>query len=189
VPKNRGGGTALVVLDMLNTYEHPDAEALAVQAASALPGLVCLLDRAEREQVPVIYVNDNYGDWNSSAEELAEKATAGAHPELVEPILPRRGSSFVIKARHSAFYQTPLEHLLYEMKAERLLLAGQVTEQCVLYSAVDAYVRHFDVAVATDAVAAIDDELAAAALRMMEENLSVDLGSAATCSLGEPARA
>ncbi len=33
----------------------------------------------------------------------------------------------------------------------RLILAGQVTEQCILYSALDAYVRHFDIRIAQDA--------------------------------------
>jgi nicotinamidase-related amidase len=163
---------------MLNRYEHEQADRLAAGVEAALPGIQTLLDRAEDEEVAVVFVNDNYGDWTSSAEELAEKAKQGAHPELVEPVLPRAGSSFVIKARHSIFYETPLEYLLDEMGVERIVLAGQVTEQCVLYSALDAYVRHFKVAVATDAVAAIDTDLAEAALEMMERNMSVELATA-----------
>ena len=54
---------------------------------------------------------------------------------------------FVIKARHSIFYGTPLEYLLQELEVDRLVLTGQVTEQCVLYSALDAYVRNYEVAV------------------------------------------
>jgi nicotinamidase-related amidase len=50
-----------------------------------------------------------------------------------------------------------------------------VTEQCILYSALDAYVRHFEVAVAPDAVAHIHADLADAALRMMEINMSAQL--------------
>ena len=121
----------------------------------AVPAVSALIQRARESSTSVIYVNDNYGDWNSSAEELAKAALEGRHPELVEPVLPPQGSSFVIKPRHSAFYQTPLEYLLYRQGAERLVLTGQVTEQCILYSALDAYVRHFDVVVPTDAVAHI----------------------------------
>ncbi|MFN8217304.1 MAG: isochorismatase family cysteine hydrolase [Solirubrobacterales bacterium] len=84
----------------------------------------------------------------------------------------------MIKARHSAFYETPLEYLLGAMEIDDLVLAGQVTEQCILYSALDGYVRHFHPLIPTDAVAAIDDELAAAALRMMERNMGADLGRA-----------
>jgi nicotinamidase-related amidase len=166
---------ALIVVDMLNPYEHPEAGELALHVGEALQSVEALLARARSAEVPVVYVNDNYGDWNSSSEELSQRAMGGRHPELVEPILPRRGDSFVIKARHSAFYETPLEYLLGGMEIDRLVLAGQVTEQCILYSALDGHVRHFHSRVPTDAVAAIDDELAQAALKMMERNLGADL--------------
>jgi nicotinamidase-related amidase len=177
------GATALVVIDMLNPYEHPEADRLAPRVKQALPGIQALLARAAEAEIPVVYVNDNYGDWNSSAEELAKNALDGAHPELVEPVLPPDGHSFVIKARHSIFYETPLEYLLDQMGVDRLILAGQVTEQCILYSALDAHVRHFRLAVPTDAVAAIHDHLAEAALEMMERNLAAELSAAADCSL------
>lgn len=178
-----GASTALLVVDMLNPYEHEHADRLAEHVAEALPGVEQLIERAAEAEAPTIWINDNFGDWNSSAEELARRACEGAHPELVEPVLPRAGGSFVIKARHNAFYETPLEYLLDQMGVERIVIVGQVTEQCVLYSALDAYVRHFRVAVPRDAVAAIDDRLAAAALEMMERNMSAELGSSADLPL------
>jgi nicotinamidase-related amidase len=168
---------------MLNPYRHSDAERLASRVSDALPGIQTLLSRAGEAGIPIIYVNDNYGDWNSAAEELAENALSGAHPELVEPVLPPDGHSFVIKARHSIFYGTPLEYLLDQMAVDRLVLCGQVTEQCIFYSALDAHVRHFKVAVPTDGVAAIYDHLAKAALELMERNLSAELSCAADCGL------
>ena len=179
--------TALLVVDMLNPYDHPEADELAEHVAGALPGVKTLLRRAEEADAPVVYVNDNYGDWNSSVEELARAATDGKHPELVEPVLPKDGHSFVVKARHSTFYETPLEYLLDQMGVGRLVLSGQVTEQCILYSALDAHVRHFDVVIPTDAVAAIYDELGGAALRMMERNMSAELTRAAEVDWKYPA--
>ncbi|HKN93416.1 MAG TPA: isochorismatase family protein, partial [Thermoleophilaceae bacterium] len=67
------------------------------------------------------------------------------------------------------------EYLLRQEEVDRLFLTGQVTEQCILYSALDAYVRHFSVSVVTDAVAHIDADLAKAALRMMETNMRAEL--------------
>jgi nicotinamidase-related amidase len=93
----------------------------------------------------------------------------------VEPIVPRGDTLFVVKARHSIFYQTPLEYLLSQEDVERLVLVGQVTEQCILYSALDAYIRHLDVVVPRDAVAHIHEDLADAALRMMEVNMDADV--------------
>jgi nicotinamidase-related amidase len=97
---------------------------------------------------------------------------------LVEPVLPTSDAGFVTKARHSIFYETPLDYLLRSDSVQRVALVGQVTEQCVLYSALDAYVRHYDVVVPRDAVAHIDAELAEAALRMMRCNMRAGLVSA-----------
>jgi nicotinamidase-related amidase len=175
--------SALVVIDMLSAYDFPDAEQLAENARDVVPVISALIARAQDEDVPVVYVNDNYGDWNSSADELLQAGLNGEHPELVEPLRPPEDASFVIKARHTIFYGTPLEHLLQAQDIDRLVLTGQVTEQCVLYSALDAYVRDIEVAVPTDAVAHIHPDLAEAALKMMETNMSADIAPSAELSL------
>ncbi|MYW05584.1 isochorismatase family cysteine hydrolase [Streptomyces sp. SID3343] len=163
--------TALIVIDMINTYEHEDAEALVTSVRDALPAMCPLIDRARRQGVDVVYVNDNFGRWRSQHDEILEVALHGRHADLVEPLRPDDASMFVVKARHSIFYETPLEYLLTQQGVKRTVLCGQVTEQCVLYSALDAHIRHFDVTVAADAVAHIHPELADAALRMMERNM------------------
>jgi nicotinamidase-related amidase len=169
--------TALVVVDMLNSYEHDDAERLTDSVETIVRPLSDLIARADRDGTELIYVNDNYGDWKSSQEDLARQAMEGARPDLVEPLLPPDSADFVMKARHTIFYMTPLEYLLGQKEIDRLILTGQVTEQCILYSALDAYVRHFDVAVPRDAVAHIHDDLATAALEMMERNMGAEIVS------------
>jgi nicotinamidase-related amidase len=175
--------SALIVVDMLNTYDHEDADRLVESVENVIEPIAGLVDRASGEGVEVIYVNDNYGDWNSSQEELAENAMHGRRPDLVEPVLPPPEADFVIKARHTIFYMTPLEYLLGQKEIGHLVLAGQVTEQCVLYSALDAYVRHFEVSIPTDGVAHIHEDLAQAAMKMMERNMRAELISAAECRL------
>ncbi|MEU6311687.1 isochorismatase family cysteine hydrolase [Streptomyces sp. NPDC047014] len=171
------GRTALIVIDMLSTYEHPDAEVLMRSVRGALPGVEALLERARAADAPVIYVNDNFGRWRSHHGELLEAALAGPCADLVEPIVPDEESLFVVKARHSVFYETPLAYLLTQLGVRTVVLCGQVTEQCVLYSALDAHIRHLDVVVARDAVAHIDGGLADAALRMMQRNMGADIRS------------
>ncbi|MFK0237432.1 cysteine hydrolase family protein [Streptomyces vinaceus] len=167
--------TALIVIDMLNSYDHEDADALVRSVEKALPGIRTLLERARASSSPVVYVNDNFGEWRSHHGEILDAALAGRHRHLVEPVAPDENSLFVVKARHSVFFETPLAYLLGELKAERLVLCGQVTEQCVLYSALDAHIRHFDVVVPKDAVAHIDAPLAEAALLMMSRNMSAEV--------------
>ena len=169
--------TALVVVDMINSYDHPDAEALTKSVEQALPQMVRMVERAADEDVLTVYVNDNFGAWTSNRDDLVQEAMAGEFAKLVEPIAPKPETLFVVKARHSIFYETPLEYLLRQEDVGRIVLVGQVTEQCILYSALDGYIRHFDVAVPWDATAAIHDDLAEAALRMMEVNMRAELGA------------
>jgi nicotinamidase-related amidase len=169
------GETALIVIDMINLYEHADADRLASSVRQALPGIQRLLERARDTKTRTIYVNDTFGSWTSNPDELVERALAGPNADLVEPVRPDEEALLVIKVRHSIFFQTPLEYLLQRDGVTRLVLCGQVTEQCVLYSALDAHIRHLEVAVARDAVAHIHSDLADAALRMMELNMGAEV--------------
>ena len=179
------GRTALIVTDMLNHYEHEDADKLAASVEEVLPNVVALRDRADEAGVPVIYVNDNHDEWESNRQRLVEGALDGARRDLVEPILPRDDDLFLSKTRHSAFYATPVEHILDREGIDRIVLVGQVTEQCILYSALDAYIRHLDVVVPRDAVAHIFDDLAEASLTMMERNMHAEVCDTGDCRLGE----
>jgi nicotinamidase-related amidase len=175
VPKN-----ALIVIDMLNTYDHEDADQLAACVAEKLPQMVALRDAAKaRDDVKLIYVNDNHDEWEAGRETLIERACKGKHPELVDPIAPEGDRPFLPKGRHSIFYETAVGHLLRVEDVERVVMIGQVTEQCILYSALDAYLRGFQVIVPPDAVAHIDADLAKASLRMMEQNMHAELTPAA----------
>jgi len=176
--------SALIVVDMLNRYDHADAEPLAASVRERLPAMRSLIDAAGDREVMTVYVNDNYGDWSANAPSLARHAQAGKAPELVEPFVPPEDAPFVIKARHSIFYETQVEYVLRQEGIGRIVLLGQVTEQCILYSALDAYVRHFEVVVAPDAVAHIHEHLAKAALEMMETNMRAKLVDANEVAFG-----
>ena len=133
------------------------------------------MERARDQEATIVYVNDNHGDWTAGHGELVERARQKAGPELVDEIAPPDDVPFLLKARHSIFYETPIEYLLNQEDIGRIVLSGQVTEQCILYSALDAYIRHFNVAVVPQAVAHISDRLAEAALAMMERNMGAEL--------------
>jgi nicotinamidase-related amidase len=174
--------TAVLVIDMMNSYRHPDAELLVPNVAEMVKPLAGLITAArERDDVDLIYVNDNYGDFTAQSSDLVRSALEGERPDLVQPVVPDPGCRFLTKVRHSAFYASPLAYLLGRLETQRVVLTGQVTEQCVLYTALDAYVRHFDVVVPRDAVAHIDAGLGEAALQMMERNMGAEITDAQSC--------
>jgi nicotinamidase-related amidase len=173
---------AVLVIDMLNTYDHEDAEVLATNVADIVDPLAALISRArERDDVNLVYVNDNYGDFTAGFDDIADAALHGQRPDLVTPIAPDENCLRLLKVRHSAFYASSLDYLLRRLEAQQLILTGQVTEQCILYTALDAYVRHFSVVVPPDAVAHIEPELRDAALTMMHKNMHAEIVAAEKC--------
>jgi hypothetical protein len=94
---------------MLNTYQHPDAQLLIPNVAEIIEPLADLVRRAgDSQDVDLVYVNDNHGDFTADFSDIVESALHGARPDLVSPIVPAPGNRTVTKIRHSAFYSTPM---------------------------------------------------------------------------------
>lgn len=160
----------LLIVDMLTSWDYEGAEEVAAGAEEAVAAINRL--RAGRgDLLRVVFANDLDGGFHGSREKAFELAMTGQHPELVEPLRPRDDEDFIHKGQHSAFYGTPLAHLLDVFDARRVVVTGQVTEQCVLYTALDAHVRGYEVIVPTDAVISREDHLGSAALEMIESNM------------------
>jgi nicotinamidase-related amidase len=163
--------TVLLIVDMLSDYSFPDAEQLLENAERPARHIRQARDAADEAGVMVVYANDIHGLWGCSPERVCERALNGPRPDLVNPLLPRPGDAFMHKGQHSAFYGTPLAHLLHEEEIEEVVLTGQATEQCVLYTALDAHVRHYSITVLGDAVVPLERDLGDAALQMMKRNM------------------
>lgn len=164
------GGSALVVIDMLARWDFPDGDRLVQRALQAAPRIARLAARCRAAGVPVIYANDNRGRWRSDLRQVVEAAIAEGGAEspgvrIARTLEPRAEDYFVLKPRHSAFYMTPLELLLQDLRAHRLVLAGVAADQCVLATAGDAHMRGYALAVPRDCVAALDAERTRRALR------------------------
>jgi nicotinamidase-related amidase len=167
-----GEATALIVVDVLNAYEHEDADKLIASVDAALPKMEALLGDARERDLLRIYVNDNFDDWTLDRGKLVERAMQTDHGRrLVEPLAPDEDVPLVLKGRHSIFWETPMSFVLQSAGIDRIVLCGQVTEQCILYSALDAHIRMFGVTVVPDACAHIDAGLADASVEMMRRNM------------------
>ena len=147
---------AVLVVDVINHFEFPDGQKILRSALQVAPNLRRLLARARREEVPVIYVNDNFGQWRSDASRLLAYCLRPEAPgrPFVEQVRPQPEDYFVLKPKHSAFYQTPLETLLGDLKVNEIVLCGLTTHNCIACSAHDANMRDLGVVVVSDACAA-----------------------------------
>ena len=119
------GNTALLILDMITEMQFVGASAMQREATQAAHAIAKLRAAADRARVPVIYVNDNFGEWHSERYRLVERALgSGDGHDIVAELAPRDGDYFVIKPQFSGFYATNLPVLLPKLGVDRLILTG-----------------------------------------------------------------
>jgi nicotinamidase-related amidase len=138
------------VIDVLTTFHFPDGKAILHNALSIRDALVNLKARARKLGIPVLYVNDNFGDWRSEKEVLIGRCLESIGAEFVRPLVADSEDYFVLKPLHSAFYMTPLEVLLRHLQVETLILTGLTSAGCLTATAHDANMRGFDLFLPSD---------------------------------------
>jgi nicotinamidase-related amidase len=164
-----GSGVALLLIDVINALDFDRHEPLLEAAERAAPRIARLKASAYEADVPVIYINDNFGKWQSDF-----RATVAACSDAQQPghrvsrmLAPGERDYFVLKPRYSAFFCTPLELLLEKLQVRTLVLVGFAANICVLLTAHDARMRGFDVHVPADCTAANSEQLTEQALEQM----------------------
>jgi nicotinamidase-related amidase len=167
---------ALLLVDVINEFAFPEAPALLRRALPMARALKRLKQRAKGAGVPIVYVNDNFGRWrsdfNAIVRHCARRDGRGRH--VVQLLRPEADDYFVLKPKHSGFYESSLGVLLDHLGVRRLIVTGLTTPQCVLFTAGDAYMRDFELVVPRDCVAATDARQHRQALTFMSRFFAAD---------------
>lgn len=178
--KAETGGTALLIVDMINPLDFEGGTAMRPQAAEAARRIATLKQRLKRDGVPVVYVNDNFMHWQVDFSALVaicqHDGSLGA--ELARCLPPEPDDYFVLKPKHSGFFDTPLAILLAKLGAKRLVITGVAADGCVLTTATDAHMREFAVHVPRDCVASISPQRTERALALMKDSMKIDVRTA-----------
>jgi nicotinamidase-related amidase len=147
---------AVLLVDVVNHFEFPDGKRILRNALPIGARLAQLKQLATNADIPVIYVNDNFGQWRSDASKLLAYCLKPKCPgkSFVERIKPSDDDYCILKPMHSAFYQTPLDVLLRHLGVSSLIVAGLTTNSCILCTAHDANMRDLKVTVVSDCCAA-----------------------------------
>jgi nicotinamidase-related amidase len=159
---------ALVVLDVINDFEHDDGDRLLASLAARLPALERALAHARGSARPVFYVNDARGCWDGERSQHIARALAGKGGDVVARAAPAGNDRFLFKGAYSAFDGTPLARLLEQLGVTRVILAGTATEMCVAQTAIAARELGLQVTVLRDACAAVDSRNEQIALEYLE---------------------
>ena len=153
VPDN--AEAALLLIDVINDLEFPGSEPLIEQVMPIAENIAALKRHARQAGIPVIYVNDNFGKWRSDFSKLIAHCLHNdvrGRP-LVQLLQPDSEDYFVLKPKHSGFFSTTLDTLLAYLQAKTLILAGIAGNNCVLFTAHDAFMRDFHLIIPSDCVA------------------------------------
>ena len=168
-----GADVTLLLIDVINDREFDGGEALLMQALPMATQISALKRRAKHAGIPPIYVNDNFGRWQSDfAKLLTHGLEDGVRGQpLAEQLRPEGEDYFVLKPKHSGFYATTLELLLRYLKVTTVILTGLTGDICVLFTANDAYMRDLHVVVPADCVASLQPDENRHALTHMQRVL------------------
>ena len=168
---------ALIVIDMINDLEFEGGGPLLPRAVTVARRIAALKRRARARRVPVVYVNDNFGRWRSDFREAVDHCLRdGVRGQpLAELLRPDEGDYFVLKPKHSGFYATTLATLLEHLGARRLILTGINGDTCVLATAMDAYLRDFEIHVPADCTTSISPAHNRTVLAYMKRTLHADV--------------
>jgi nicotinamidase-related amidase len=178
---------ALLLIDVINDLEFESGRALLKHALPMAEKIAALKRRAKEAGIPAVYVNDNFGKWQSDFNKLLahslEDGVCGK--PLAEMLRPAEDDYFVLKPKHSGFFSTTLDTLLEYLNAKTLILTGVTADICVLFTANDAYMRDFNLIIPSDCVASPDEEENNHALELMERVLKADIRPSTELNLDE----
>jgi len=168
--------TALILIDVINGLEFEGNEFIVKESHRIANNILALKTEAKKMDIPVIYVNDNFGRWKSDKQGIIEHATSdkcgGSYMSKI--LVPEDDDYFIIKPKHSAFYCTTLDVLLQHLKVRTLIMAGVAGNICILFSANDAYMRDFALFVPEDCIASNSKEENDSAIQLMKKILKAD---------------
>jgi ureidoacrylate peracid hydrolase len=169
------GRTALLVVDMQRAFLDPGAAMEVPEARAIVPTVAGLIARFRDKRLPVTFSQFVYspaipllvGDLHPEHRPAVPGAPTGfGHSsssclegdpsvEIVPALAPRPGELTVRKHWYDAFAGTPLDGALRARGVRALVVAGTMTDICVLATVVGAFNREYRVTVVEDGVATL----------------------------------
>lgn len=149
------GRTALLVVDVLDTFDHPDGDLALERMRERAGALREAIAAARGRGWAVVYVNDDHGEPDDPPA-VVRKALEGPGGPVIATVAPESGDPLLLKSEYSAFDGTRLLGLLRGAGVTRVVVVGAVTEMCVRDSAVDARANGFATEVLRAAAVPLD---------------------------------
>lgn len=169
---------AVLVVDMVRGFlEEGYPLYCGAQARGIIPAVQRLLEQELARGSTVFFLCDHHAPDDAEFKMFPRHCIEGTAEAEVIPELASYRGEVIPKRRFSAFFDTPLEVKLSQLKPEKLIVCGVCTDICVLYTVADARNRDWEVEVPVECVASFDEKAHHSALGHMEKILGAKLTS------------
>jgi len=169
---------AVLVIDMLRGFlEEGYPLYCGDKARDIIPNIKALLERELRQGSRIFFLCDNHAPDDAEFQMFPPHCIKGTAEAEVIPELAQYEGEIMPKRRYSAFFNTPLESKLKELRPEKLIVCGVCTDICVMHSVADARNRDYLVEVPANCVASFDERAHEFALEHMEKVLGANITS------------
>ena len=169
---------AVLVVDMVRGFlEEGYPLYCGARARGIIPAVKRLLEQEFARGSTIFFLCDHHAPDDAEFKMFPRHCIEGtAEAELIPELAGYQGE-VIPKRRFSAFFDTPLEVKLSQIKPEKLVVCGVCTDICVLHTVADARNRDWEVEVPVDCVASFDETAHHFALEHMEKILGAKLSS------------
>jgi maleamate amidohydrolase len=167
--------TALVLVDVLNGFFHPDGGMWYEGVDRVVPALKQLLSTARASGSLVVHAVDRHRpdvpdlEFSVVPEHLPR---GGFDADFFSGFEPVGSEPVVEKRRYSAFFATDLALLLHEHDVDTIVVAGVKTNVCIRATATDGFAHGFNVVVPREATNSNRPHLERASLEDMERYIA-----------------
>ena len=169
---------AVLVIDMLRGFlEEGYPLYCGDSARRIIPNVQRLLERELSQGSKVFFLCDHHAPDDLEFKMFPPHCITGTAEAEVIPELAQYQGEVIPKRRYSAFFDTPLDEKLSQLKPDKVIVCGVCTDICVMHTVADIRNRDYEVEVPVDCVASFDEEAHRFALEHIEKVLGAKLAS------------
>ncbi len=143
-----------------------------------IPRIQILLREEKARGSHVIFLCDTHDPDDLEFNVFPPHCIRGTEEPEVIPELREFADEVIPKRRFSAFFQTNLDQRLKELAPDKIIVVGDCTNICVLYTVADARNRDYAVEVPADCVATFDSDAHKFALHQLKTVLGAEVTGA-----------
>ncbi len=166
----------VLVVDMVRGFcEEGHSLFVGPTIREIIPRIRELLREEKAKGSHIIFLCDTHDPDDLEFKMFSPHCVRGTEEAEVIPELQVFAEEVIPKRRYSGFFETNLDQRLKELEPDKIIVAGDCTNICVLYTVADARNRDYAVEVPADCVATFDAEAHKFALHQLKTVLGAEV--------------